>query len=352
MIEKRLSAERQIPASTQKKEIVEEIITIKRQSLIDDTRAKHEEEILMQKPIDNSYKTSTNLPDPVVKLKTTHLKDGSDVSKKEFDKELQDKFKTTLKDVENFEHKFVTDDSKITETIVQQTQVFTTNIVDLKQKESKISELTTDVIKDYPDKIEKSTKAFITEERFKSQIPVSTKTTLITKQTNDKTTKFQTEQSKKYQEEVKEKSDSVVTVTQHVSSATSHEPDVTSTFSMQKEKIETSTKLVDDIIEQATTVVDQTKTKTYGAASSVIDTTITKISETAAMVDKTSTQISEKVTTEFIEAETIGEHQRRTIEETFSEKFMEESKIMERKFMEFGEDLTTKTHSFSEQLGN
>ncbi|XP_065072889.1 ankyrin-2-like [Ochlerotatus camptorhynchus] len=103
-IEKRLSADRSIPASTQKREIVEEIITIKRSSVIDDTRAKHEEEILMQKPIDNSYK-STVIPEPVVKLKTTHLKDGSSVPKDEFDKELQDKFKLTLKNVDEFEHK-------------------------------------------------------------------------------------------------------------------------------------------------------------------------------------------------------------------------------------------------------
>uniref|UniRef100_A0A182ND70 Death domain-containing protein n=1 Tax=Anopheles dirus TaxID=7168 RepID=A0A182ND70_9DIPT len=103
-IEKRLSADRSIPASTQKKELVEEIITIKRQSVIDDTRAKHEEEILLQKPIDNSYKSST-MPEPVVKLKTTVVKDGTGVCKNEFDQELQDKFKATLKNVEEFEHK-------------------------------------------------------------------------------------------------------------------------------------------------------------------------------------------------------------------------------------------------------
>ncbi|XP_058056211.1 uncharacterized protein LOC131207607 [Anopheles bellator] len=103
-IEKRLSADRSIPASTQKKEIVEEIITIKRQSVIDDTRARHEEEILMQKPIDNTYKSAT-MPEPVVKLKTAVVKDGPTVRKDEFDQELQDKFKTTLKNVEEFEHK-------------------------------------------------------------------------------------------------------------------------------------------------------------------------------------------------------------------------------------------------------
>ncbi|XP_055543527.1 ankyrin-2-like [Wyeomyia smithii] len=104
-IEKRLSADRSIPASTQKKEIVEEIITIKRASVIDDTRAKHEEEILMQKPIDNSYKSSV-IPEPVVKLKTSTVKEGgAAIAKDEFDRELQDKFKSTLKNVDDFEHK-------------------------------------------------------------------------------------------------------------------------------------------------------------------------------------------------------------------------------------------------------
>ncbi|XP_058448769.1 ankyrin-2-like [Malaya genurostris] len=103
-IEKRLSADRSIPASTQKKEIVEEIITIKRASVIDDTRAKHEEEILMQKPIDNTYKSSV-IPEPVVKLKTATIKEGTAIAKDEFDRELQDKFKTTLKNVDEFEHK-------------------------------------------------------------------------------------------------------------------------------------------------------------------------------------------------------------------------------------------------------
>lgn len=103
-IEKRLSGEQKGAPSNQKKEIVEEIITIKRQSLIDDARAKHEDEILMQKPIDNSYK-STVVPEQVVKLKTTSH-DSSSVDKSDFDKELQDKFQKTLGDVDKFEHKY------------------------------------------------------------------------------------------------------------------------------------------------------------------------------------------------------------------------------------------------------
>lgn len=103
-IEKRLSGEQKAPPSTQKKEIVEEIITVKRQSLIDDARAKHEDEILMQKPIDNSYKSAV-VPEQVVKLKTTSH-DSSSIDKSDFEKELQDKFQKTLGDVGKFEHHY------------------------------------------------------------------------------------------------------------------------------------------------------------------------------------------------------------------------------------------------------
>lgn len=103
-IEKRLSGEQKGAPSNQKKEIVEEIITIKRQSLIDDARAKHEDEILMQKPTDNSYKSAV-VPEQVVKLKTTSH-DSSSIDKSDFEKELQDKFHKTLGDVDKFEHKY------------------------------------------------------------------------------------------------------------------------------------------------------------------------------------------------------------------------------------------------------
>lgn len=103
-IEKRLSGEQKALPSNQKKEIVEEITTIKRQSLIEDARAKHEDEILMQKPIDNSYK-STVVPEQVVKLKTTSH-DSSSIDKQDFERELQDKFQKTLGDVEKFEHQY------------------------------------------------------------------------------------------------------------------------------------------------------------------------------------------------------------------------------------------------------
>lgn len=101
-ISKRLSIERPIPASTQQKEIVQEVAEIKRRSLIEDKKAMHEEEIIMQAPIDNIIKSAT-IPEPIIKLKSS-VNDEIDVSKSDFDKELQNKLKTTLKDVDSFEH--------------------------------------------------------------------------------------------------------------------------------------------------------------------------------------------------------------------------------------------------------
>lgn len=103
-IQKRLSIERQIPASSQKKEIVQEITEIKRHSVIEDKRAMHEEEIIMQAPTDNIIK-STAIPEPVIKLKQTRKDESSDISKTDFDKELQDKFKTKGSSLDDFEEK-------------------------------------------------------------------------------------------------------------------------------------------------------------------------------------------------------------------------------------------------------
>ncbi|KAG4078375.1 hypothetical protein HA402_013085 [Bradysia odoriphaga] len=103
-IQKRLSIERQIPASSQKKEIVQEITEIKRQSLIEDKKALHEEEIIMRAPTDNIIKP-TSIPEPIIKLKSTRKDETVDLSKSEFDKELQNKIKTSIKGLDDFEHK-------------------------------------------------------------------------------------------------------------------------------------------------------------------------------------------------------------------------------------------------------
>ncbi|XP_017121402.1 ankyrin-2 isoform X29 [Drosophila elegans] len=93
-IVKRLSVERSIPASTQKREINREITEIKRKSLIEDKKAHHESEILMQLPADNVIIKTTTVPDQVIKMKMGKM-DSTEVSKSEFDKELTHKFKTS-----------------------------------------------------------------------------------------------------------------------------------------------------------------------------------------------------------------------------------------------------------------
>lgn len=103
-IQKRLSIERQIPASSQKKEIVQEIVEIKRQSLIEDKKALHEEEIIMRAPTDNIFKASA-IPEPIIKLKSARKDGPVDLRKAEFDKELQEKIKTSIKGIDEFEHK-------------------------------------------------------------------------------------------------------------------------------------------------------------------------------------------------------------------------------------------------------
>lgn len=127
-IEKRLSVERQIPASTQKKEIVEEITTIKRHSLIEDKKAKHEEEILAQTPIENVIK-AVELPEPVLKLKSGTLKD--DVDKAEFDRELMDKFKNR-DDFDEIASSKIHYDTTVTEKTQKDGDVITTTVTTTK----------------------------------------------------------------------------------------------------------------------------------------------------------------------------------------------------------------------------
>lgn len=145
-IEKRLSLERAIPASEQKKEIVQELTEIKRKSLIEDKKAIHEEEIMLQMPTDNIIKSST-VPDQIIKLKTTKV-ETPDVSKTDFDKELQDKFKKTVKvqdnreEIHHDEKSKITYDSTTTEKIIQQQITLEESkpkeIIDTMKKEVKI----------------------------------------------------------------------------------------------------------------------------------------------------------------------------------------------------------------------
>lgn len=75
-IEKRLSAERTIPASSQRKEIVQEITTIKQQSLVEDKLAEVEQKVLEQKEITKPTMTKVLPSQPEVKTisKTVEIK--------------------------------------------------------------------------------------------------------------------------------------------------------------------------------------------------------------------------------------------------------------------------------------
>ncbi|XP_036344477.1 ankyrin-2-like [Rhagoletis pomonella] len=114
-IVKRLSIERQIPASSQKKEITREISEIKRKSLIEDKKAIHESEINMQLPTDNIVK-STVAPDQVMKMKMGKM-DTGEISKSDFDKELTHKLKTSGRSSEEedstTEYKQIQDDENL-----------------------------------------------------------------------------------------------------------------------------------------------------------------------------------------------------------------------------------------------
>ncbi|XP_059619799.1 microtubule-associated protein futsch-like, partial [Phlebotomus argentipes] len=213
-IEKRLSVERQIPASTQKKEIVEEITTIKRHSLIEDKKARHEEEILAQTPVENVIKPVA-LPEPVLKLKSGNLKEGSDLDKTEFDRELKDKFKSTGKSVEEDFEELV--DSKIH--------------IDSKVTEKTVTDRDGDVI---------------------TTCITTTKTTTIVDEEPQIVTFTATDslQDKLRREEL-EKEASVPRKTTFV------EPQLA-------EKIETSSRFVDDLIGDAAETVDAIKRRDHG----------------------------------------------------------------------------------------
>lgn len=58
----------------------------------------------MRAPTDNIIKP-TSIPEPIIKLKSTRKDDSVDLSKTEFDKELQSKMKASIKGLDQFEHK-------------------------------------------------------------------------------------------------------------------------------------------------------------------------------------------------------------------------------------------------------
>lgn len=197
-IVKRLSIERQIPASTQKKEIDQEITEIKRKSLIEDKKAIHEEEIMLQMPTDNIIKSAV-VPDQIRKLKTNKV-ETPDVSKTEFDKELQDKFKKTVKlmdeaDTEDLieETSKIVYDSTVTEKaiktesmIVKEEQILPTTIIEDEVKIRKEDIPIDDIISGHFDEFRDKAKEISPEKIFKEET-IKTKETISTTKRQEST---------------------------------------------------------------------------------------------------------------------------------------------------------------------
>lgn len=254
-IEKRLSVERQIPASTQKKEIVEEITTIKRQSLIEDKKAHHEEEIMQQTPVDVTIKSVT-IAEPVLKLKSGD-RDSTEITKDVFERELKEKMKVTIKGMEaELDDDLLLDNepgmvsSKIhfdttqTEKDLQFDEPSTTRTV-----------------------ITKVVTSFAPEEDAETQLFQTSTTTTTTTTTTEKRVGFQYDDDEDdYADEEEfmarmardEELQRVQPKTVHISDAIKREvmdksdSELMHKLELQKEKIEHSTRLVDDILENAT----------------------------------------------------------------------------------------------------
>lgn len=237
-IEKRLSVERQIPASTQKKEIVEEITTIKRHSLIEDKKASHEAEILAQTPSESVIKPVV-LPEPVIKLKSGNLKDVSDLDKAEFDRELKDKFKSTVKGLEDdFEE--IVQESKIDSKIH-----YDSTVTEKTQKEVDGDVITTTI--------------------------TTTKTTTIADQepqivtftATDLTRDGESLLEKLHRDEVEKEADVARKTTTFVQDKVTIEPKLA-------EHIESSSRFVDDLIGDAAQTVDMIKQRDLASTTKIL----------------------------------------------------------------------------------
>lgn len=302
-IEKRLSVERQIPASTQKKEIVEEITTIKRQSLIEDKKAIHEEEIMLQKPIDNIIKTVI-LPEPVIKLKTTTTKDTTEISKTEFDNELKTKFKATT-NKESFDYDSEILDEQKPKSVIDIEEklkdIINTNDI----KESKMTKIS-EQVKILDDQSTVQTTRTIEETRnvvgfteniVKEKIELeklaNEKDEILERYTKETTIEYEkgidhltarTSSIEPETDSIDIKSKIIASTNKTIKEALiTVDPILQEKLQTQKEKIECSTKLVDEIIEDAQNKCNQIKSieETTNISS---NTTITPVTIATANV--------------------------------------------------------------------
>ncbi|XP_073840244.1 ankyrin 2 isoform X4 [Musca autumnalis] len=244
-IVKRLSVERQIPASSQKKEISREITEIKRKSLIDDKKAIHESEIMMQLPADNIVKSAV-VPEQVIKMKMGK-KDSSEVSKSDFDKELTHKFKTSSRSSEEED-----DTSSAAKSLSSHEDVDNSKIVkDISsvEKPSKIIDSLKSEMPSLASGTKQLTQDFLAFEKF-TQLP-SQQTTAV---------------PEKFDGEVKEKSQQVVETAQEIVSET----------------VDTASKKVESIISAFETKKPEngfTEPSATKAPSKIIDETAVQIQD-------------------------------------------------------------------------
>ncbi|XP_046809216.1 ankyrin-2 isoform X9 [Lucilia cuprina] len=288
-IVKRLSVERQIPASSQKKEITREITEIKRKSLIEDKKAIHESEIFMQLPADNSVKSAV-VPEQVIKMKMGKI-DATEVSKSDFDKELTHKFKSSSRSSE--EEPDVEDTSSARQ--ISHEEVDNLKIVKDITSVEKPSKIIDSLIGEKPSMESGSkqlTEDFLAFEKL-TQLPSQ-----ILPTTTDITEKFV--------EEVKEKSHEgkiddtiketdVEVVTETVETASKKVESIISSFESSKPEKQPSThdtfKGVQDFITaERKTFLDSAKTYTKEEESkldeAIVETKESIISETVSVKDK------------------------------------------------------------------
>ncbi|TMW47606.1 hypothetical protein DOY81_007312 [Sarcophaga bullata] len=291
-IVKRLSIERQIPASSQKKEITREITEIKRKSLIEDKKAIHESEIFMQLPADNSVKSSV-IPDQVIKMKMGKM-DSTEVSKSQFDKELTHKFKSSSRsseeepeeeDISSVRHQVVHEEMENLKIVKDITSV---------EKPSKIIE---SLISEKPSMSSGSkqlTEDFLAFEKL-TQLPSQTPTLINIDTKTEKLIEVAKDKSSDQTDnQIKETAQEFVTET--VKTASKKVESIICTFeSSNQEKHPQSKEILKDIVQgslgsEKETLLDSTDGFSEGKTSivekSIDETKESTVSETASVKDK------------------------------------------------------------------
>lgn len=287
-IVKRLSVERQIPASSQKKEISREITEIKRKSLIDDKKAIHESEIMMQLPADNIVKSAV-VPEQVIKMKMGKM-DSSEVSKSDFDKELTHKFKTSSRSSED------DDDSSSAQKSLSQEDVDNLKIIkDISSVEmpSKIIDSLKSEMPSLASGTKQLTQDFLAFEKF-TQLPSQTTTTAVPEKFVGEVREKQDES--KLNEELVETAQEIVSET--VETASKKVESIISAFESPKPAngFAEHTKLpAKDIVDTAThiqDVISAEQNKTAAEAKSFIET---KADETKHFILTESESVKDKI---------------------------------------------------------